>query len=110
MKSKLGYVQWFDNTSGEGMIMCPSDKYSYYVHWSAIKYGVAGSKILDKHAPVEFTLYENLYMKQVDTINQLSFDYNLKETHLIEQLMNDAFEAGDDIVFDIANQYYKEVG
>lgn len=104
---KLGYVVWFDE-SGEGEIRCPSDKATYYVHWSAIKFGVQGAKTLDKHAPVEFELYENLYMKQVDKVEQLYFNYSTDEEIKIAQLMNDAWEEADTIVFDLADQYYKE--
>lgn len=108
MKTKLGYVSWFDDSSGEGMIECPADKCSYYVHWSAITYGPTGAKTLEKFHPVTFTLYENSYMKQVDTIRHLNFDFNVKDEHALQQLMNDAWEAIDTNVFKIADKYFKE--
>lgn len=105
---KLGYVEWFDESSGEGSIRCPSDKASYYVHWSAIKFGPPGAKTLEKNQPVEFELYENLYMKQVDSIQLLHFNWSTEQEMKIVNLMNDAFEEGDTIVFKLAEQYYKE--
>jgi cold shock CspA family protein len=107
-KEKLGYVQWFDDSSGEGSICCPIDNCCYYVHWSAIKYGPEGAKTLEKFQPVKFSLYENLYMKQVDSIQPLNFDFNVKDEHKLQQLMNDAWETLDTNVFKIADKYFKE--
>ena len=105
---KLGYVAWFDESSGEGEIRCPSDKATYYVHWSAIKHGVVGSKTLMKNTPVEFLLYENLYMKQIDCVWELHFNWSTDDEIKLAQLMNDSFEEGNVYIFDLADKYYKE--
>lgn len=67
---KAGEVQWFDTMSGEGMIIDKEDGTSYYVHYSAIDSN-AKFKKLEKGKKVKFTLYENLYMKQVDKIKEV---------------------------------------
>jgi cold shock CspA family protein len=105
---KLGYVQWFDISSGEGMIMVPSDKQSYYVHWSAIKHGRRPNKVLFSNEPVEVEIYENLYMKQISLVSKIEFDHSMKNEMKLAQLMNDAFEIGDTYVFDLADEYYKD--
>ena len=107
-KTKLGYVAWFDNSSGEGEIRCPADKTTYYVHWSAITHGVMGAKTLEKNQPVRFTIYENLYSKQVDTVERLHFDWSTEHEKDLVQLMNDAFEDGSVYIFDLADLYFKE--
>jgi cold shock CspA family protein len=109
MSKKLGYVEWFD-ASGEGMIFCPRDNSSYYVHYSAIKNSqrslLPDWKNLNKKHPVEFTLYENLYMKQVDSVWPLEFNYTVENEHKLQRLMNETWEAGSSWVFDLADIYY----
>ncbi len=67
---KAGEVQWFDEDSGEGMIVDKEDGISYYVHYSAIE-SKQKFKKLAKGTEVKFQLYENLYMKQVDKVKEL---------------------------------------
>lgn len=67
---KAGEVQWFDDNSGEGMIIDKEDGTSYYVHYSAIQSNTKFKK-LEKGREVKFRLYENLYMKQVDEVVEL---------------------------------------
>jgi len=64
---KAGEVQWFDVDSGEGMIIDKEDGTSYYVHYSSIQ-STDKFKKLEKGKDVKFSLYENLYMKQVDKV------------------------------------------
>lgn len=68
---KSGVVSWFDESSGEGMIFCEQDNCQYYVHYSAIN-SDDKFKTLIKGSEVEFTLYTNLYMSQVDSIKQVA--------------------------------------
>ena len=67
---KAGEVQWFDENSGEGMIIDKEDGTSYYVHYSAIE-SKKKFKKLERGAEVKFQLYENLYMKQVDKVREV---------------------------------------
>lgn len=67
---KAGEVQWFDENSGEGMIIDKEDGTSYYVHYSAIR-SKQKFKKLEKGKEVKFRLYENLYMKQVDEVKEV---------------------------------------
>lgn len=67
---KAGEVQWFDENSGEGMIIDKEDGSSYYVHYSAIQ-SSASYRRLEKGKEVKFQLYENLYMKQVDKVKEV---------------------------------------
>lgn len=67
---KAGEVQWFDENSGEGMIIDKEDGTSYYVHYSAIQ-SKSKFKKLEKGREVKFRLYENLYMKQVDEVKEV---------------------------------------
>ena len=67
---KAGEVQWFDENSGEGMIIDKEDGSSYYVHYSAIQ-STHKFKKLEKGKEVMFRLYENLYMKQVDKVKEV---------------------------------------
>lgn len=67
----FGYVLWFDSSSGEGEIYCNHSKKIYYVHYSAI---ISKDKFKDlsKGQKVELTLYTNLYMSQIDTVEVIS--------------------------------------
>ena len=67
-KYRTGIVHWFDVDAGEGAIIDSSDGMSYYVHYSAIQ-SKDKFKKLDKGQLVEFKLYENLYMRQVDEVH-----------------------------------------
>jgi len=67
---KTGKVHWFDNSSGEGMVIDSKDGTSYYFHYSSIESKEEFKKI-EKGSDVKFTLYENLYMKQVDKITEV---------------------------------------
>jgi cold shock CspA family protein len=106
----LGYVQWFDSSKGEGMIYCPEKKESYYVHWSAIELSQECffklCRNLRKLAVVEFTVYENIYSKQIDSIWNIDFDWSVENEWKINRLMNELFEESSGVVLDIANHYY----
>lgn len=110
MSTLLGYVTWWCPTSGEGEIHCPAKGQSFYVHWSAIKAappGLAHSiKNLRRRFPVEFTLYVNLYMSQVDAVWPLEFNYTVSNEHKLARLMNDLWDAGDTQCFDLSDLYY----
>ncbi len=67
---KAGEVQWFDENTGEGMIIDKEDGTSYYVHYSAIQSNKKFKK-LEKGKDVKYQLYENLYMKQVDKVKEV---------------------------------------
>jgi cold shock CspA family protein len=66
-KYRAGIVHWFDINAGEGAIIDSHSGMSYYVHYSAIK-SKEKFKKLSKGELVEFILYENLYMSQVDEV------------------------------------------
>jgi len=66
---QIGTVQWFDNDKGEGMCLS-SDSISYYFHYSAIQ-SDDKFKTLSRGDKVNFSLYENLYMKQIDKIKKI---------------------------------------
>jgi cold shock CspA family protein len=67
---RKGIVHWFDVNAGEGAIIDKEDGMSYYVHYSAID-SKDKFKKLDKGQKVDFLLYENLYMKQVDVVKPM---------------------------------------
>jgi cold shock CspA family protein len=67
---RTGIVHWFDVNAGEGAIIDKEDGISYYVHYSAIDTKDKFKK-LDKGQLVDFLLYENLYMKQVDVVKPI---------------------------------------
>ena len=66
---KAGKVQWFDENSGEGMIVDLKDGTPYYVHYSTIESSKKDKK-LKKGKEVEFQLYTNLYSKRVDKVRE----------------------------------------
>lgn len=106
---RTGFVEWFDQSSGEGSIFDPWSCESLYVHWSAIT--IAGQegqrKNLSKHQPVEFSVYENLYMKQIDSVSPLVFNYTIENEHKLNDLMNQLWELEDTRAFDLADKYYE---
>jgi len=63
---KAGKIQWFDETSEEGMIVDLKDGTPYYVHISAVD--KKKIKKMSKGKEVKFKLYENLYSKQVEDV------------------------------------------
>jgi cold shock CspA family protein len=67
---RKGVVNWFDKNAGEGSIIDKEHGISYYVHYSAIQ-SKDKFKNLEKGQVVEFSLYENLYMKQVDEVKSI---------------------------------------
>jgi cold shock CspA family protein len=67
---KAGEVQWFDESSGEGMIIDKEDGTSYYVHYSAIR-SKQKFKKLEKGKEVKFKLYETSFLKQVDEVKEV---------------------------------------
>lgn len=66
---KAGKVQWFDEKSGEGMIVDLEDGTPYYVHYSTIVSEETHKK-LKKGKKVEYQLYENIYSKRVDRVKE----------------------------------------
>lgn len=62
-----GIVKWFDND--EGIVMA-EDNCRYYFHYSAIQSSDKFKK-LNKGDRVEFSLYENIYMKQIEWISKI---------------------------------------
>lgn len=67
-KSMQGVVLWFDKDKGDGQLLYEGS--SYYFHYSSID-SADCFKVLEKGDMVSFTLYENLYMKQVDWIKKI---------------------------------------
>ena len=70
-KYRTGVVHWVDVNAGEGSIIDKVEGISYYVHYSAIN-SKDKFKKLEKGQLVEFKLYENLYMKQVDEVRVIN--------------------------------------
>ena len=68
-KWRNGTVLWFDESSGEGMILDKEDGTSYYVHRSAIR-SKQKLKKLEKDKEVKFKLYETSFLKQVDEVKE----------------------------------------
>lgn len=66
---KAGKVQWFDEESGEGMLIDEIDGQSYYVHYSTIVSEKTHKKLM-KGKKVKYQLYENLYSKRVDRVEE----------------------------------------
>jgi len=110
----LGYVEWFDKYKGEGLVYCPEKKSSYYLHWSAIKTPqesfIRTLKVLSKFSAVEFTLYENLYLVQIDSVWEVYFNYSVENEWKINRLMNDLFEDSNPACLDISNKFYENCG
>ena len=71
MEQFKGKVAWFCKSKGEGMIYSPSHETVFYVHYSAIN-SDQDFKTLTKGSEVEFTLYTNLYMSQVDSVKEVA--------------------------------------
>lgn len=66
-KYRKGIVRSFDLSANQGFILDEESGRSYYVHASAIEPEEDIGKF-EKNKEVEFSLYENLYMKQVDVV------------------------------------------
>lgn len=71
MKWLHGHVQWWDRSSGEGVVV-GDNGLSYYCHWSTILHGERGSKNLTDGARVRFTLYTNLYSSRVEAVEEVA--------------------------------------
>ena len=77
-KWNSGKVQWFDHSSGEGMILCDSGDY-LYVHYSSIvnpkertpTLSTKKRKNLESGKSVKFTIYENFYSKSIEKVKQV---------------------------------------
>ena len=67
---RLGKVIFFD-TSGIGMVYEAATKSVFQVHYSAID-SKDKFKTLKKNTRVEFKLYRNLYMEQIDYIREIA--------------------------------------
>lgn len=76
-KSIKGRVIWFDKIVGEGYIEDSKTLEQYYVHYSAIqnknkKATLRKNRSLKDGQSVEFTLYENSYMKQIKAVKEVA--------------------------------------
>lgn len=79
-KKVKGKVIWFDTLVGEGVVKSEMGD-RYYVHYSAIEAiptlttkkakSIKSHKALKPDQAVEFTIYENAYLKQVKTIREV---------------------------------------
>lgn len=78
---RRGTVEWFDGE--EGFIRDNKDKQSYFVHSSALR-----KPGLKKGQEVDYDLYENLYMKQVDKV------YNPKKKRNPMRTLQKEFRVG----------------
>lgn len=61
---KSGKIKWFDRDKGEGELIDIKTNTTFYFHYTAIP----KNKTVEKNQTVKFSLYENLYMSQVDKI------------------------------------------
>lgn len=76
-KWQKGQVQWFDELSGEGMVLDDQGE-SLYVHWSTIVPKNAKSrstlnarKNLRPGKKVKFQVYENFYSKRIEKVQEI---------------------------------------
>ena len=67
---RTGKVIFFD-TSGIGMVYEAATESVFQVHYSAID-SKDSFKTLKKNSSVEFTLYRNCYMEQIDYIREIA--------------------------------------
>lgn len=73
-----GHVQWFDKSSGEGVVVGDNGE-SYYVHYSTIVPKSSRSttakppsrRDLETGSKVKFQIYENLYSKRIDRVEEV---------------------------------------
>lgn len=73
-----GKVEWFDETSGEGLLVEESTGKSYYVHYSAIQnenrsktLTTGNRRNLKEGATVKFKVYKNYYLEQVEAVREV---------------------------------------
>ncbi len=64
---KAGEVVWFDESSGEGMIIDTEDGRTYYVHYSAIQ-SKKKFKTLQENKKVKFVPYKKGLTRSVEKI------------------------------------------
>lgn len=69
MKWQLGKVSWFDQKSGEGMIMSEDGKL-FYVHYSAIE-SEKKWKILKENKSVKFKVVEDESLSLITKVKEL---------------------------------------
>jgi len=71
---KAGKILWFDDLTGEGLVIDSAGK-TYYVHEAAIVKNRPSQKkssvTLPANSQVKFTLYSNGYISQVDRIKPI---------------------------------------
>jgi cold shock CspA family protein len=91
---RLGVVLWFDNSSGEGEVLDLAVGKIFYLHYSAIK-SVEEFKTVGKNDYVEFKLYRNLYMSQIDNLKVLEPDTDYIKVNTCLEL---SFRRGVDIL------------
>jgi cold shock CspA family protein len=77
---KAGKVLWFDKLSGEGMVVDAKGT-TYYVHYTAIDKAPKQKKRknLASDGKVEFKVYENSYIRQIEKFERSSLKQNLKQ-------------------------------
>jgi cold shock CspA family protein len=68
-KWRLGKVEWFDKTSGEGYIRDVGDGNSYYVHYSSI-ISKEPHKNLTCGGKVKFTVISSTVAPRVDLVKE----------------------------------------
>ena len=70
---KSGKVQWFDKTTGEGMVLS-EEGMPYYVHWSTIqpkdRTTTARKKNLKEGKKVKFKLFGPARAQQVEIVKE----------------------------------------
>lgn len=62
-----GYIRWFDNLKGEGVVTVPEHKKDYFVHWSAdARLDDYENKSLSGRTDGFFVTYNSLDLVEVD--------------------------------------------
>ena len=96
MKKKLGIVAWFDKHTGDGQIWDLENGGWLFVHYSAIN-SLDDFRKLDKYDLVEFSVYSNLYMSQVDRVKVLEPEYT-EDLSRINDALDLLLQMGYDIL------------
>lgn len=75
MKKYNGYIKWFDNMSGEGMVSIPILKKSFYVHWSSdLRLKILKDSTLQERQSLGlFIKYEHLDLVEVSIYQDYSW-------------------------------------
>jgi len=78
---RLGVVIYFDTIKGDGEVLDLGTGKHLYVHYSAINSELP-FKNLNKDDFVEFSIYRNLYMMQIDYIKKLEPDFDYLKVNI----------------------------